>query len=183
MLRLPAPGVVAGLLLPLSSSDFLNSGNRSVTSGTMRHIPSGNNGVPRWGDDNHRSSCRGCIIDSARVVRSVRYEVGEFTVSLTEETGNRCRMVGVTIREHLRHDDARPIDAEMELPPALSPASTVLGRSPFPFADDRQAAAVHHQMKRAPRTLPPKMDVEVSPAARGCRVIRGVKIQVHEAED
>ena len=63
--------VVAGLLLPLSPSDFPDSCNRSVTSRAFWHVSSANSGVPRWSNDNDRPSLRGCVVDRPRVVCGV----------------------------------------------------------------------------------------------------------------
>ena len=178
-----ALAVVAGLLLPLSSPEQLDPGHRSVASGTSRALLPCNCGVPRGRDDNGRSSREGCVVHRSRVVCSVGDKAAQCALELTEEIGNGRSVVGVSIGEHLRNDNTRLIDAEMELPPAPFPLSSMLRGRPLAFAHDRESSTVDDKMGAFTRADSTKPQVELLATPRERGVIWRGEVETHDPEE
>lgn len=176
-------GVLVSLVMALVHES--PSGESGPYAARARASPRPARGGRGRGGGNHdpRSTCSGGVVDGTHVVGSVCGEAGQIAVDCGDQIQCCRRVVGMRFGQLLRHDHARPVDAQVKLAPAPFPTSAVLDRGPLPFAEGREATAVHYQMKRVPPHLPPKMDVEVSPVAREGRVIGGFEIKVHEVED
>ncbi len=71
----------------------------------------------------------------------------------------------------------------MELLPASRAATAVLGRSPFPFAHNREARAIDDEMDRPLGRDAVQLDVQVPTPARQRGVVGRVEVGVHRGED
>jgi len=141
--------MVSSLALPSSLSYFLDPFDGLIAARTSSPA---NGRVACWGNDDGGTAIRCRCIEWSGVVGGIRDDGADIALDPTEELGAGRGVIDIGIGQALNHDETFGVDAEMELPPALSASAAVFRCSPLTLAEDGETAAVNDEVDRAGAT-------------------------------
>ncbi|MFT4844156.1 MAG: hypothetical protein ACJAQZ_002802 [Planctomycetota bacterium] len=137
--------VVAGLLLPLTSTNFANASHRAISGSTS--ATSDLRGLDRWHHD-LRVPTRSWIVQRTAIVGAAN-NLADLAWRAIHKINAHAGVIYARICQSLADDYAIAVDTEMQLLPTTNALSSVFDGSPLALAEDRKAAAVDHQIDPA----------------------------------
>ena len=174
--------LVAGLLLPAAPAERPHVRDRAISRARPRPTPRHPRGLGRWNHDSRVTHLRRCV-ERDRIVGRVSGHPCDLIVDRLNEVDANGRGIHRRLGQRVSDDHAPSINSKMQRLPASVAASTVLHRSPFAFAHNRQSRAVDDEMDGSSRWDAAACNRErlTSSGERG--VVGGCEIDTHQRQD
>ena len=178
----PAPG--AGSRPPASSGAGRapHVRDRAIARARPRPTPRHPRGLGRWHHDSRVTPLRRSVARD-RLVGRVSGHPCDRIVARRNEVDAHGRVIHRRLGQRVRDDHAPSINSTMQRLPASVAASTVVHRSPFAFAHNRQSRAVDDAMDGSAQWDAAECNRErlTSSGERG--VVGGCAIDTHQRQD
>ena len=146
---------IAGRRLPGQSSAVGDRRQMPITLCGRSRFGAGYSGRARR--DHHLDAIavrRDCLVGGGAVIRAAGCRPGYRTVNLIKQRGDLGWIVGILIRQGLRHDHAAGgINRQMQLAPFPARLRAILRLQPLARPVDLQSSPVDHHVQRAVRHL------------------------------
>ena len=146
----PRLELVAGLLLPAAPAERPHVRDRAISRARPRPTPRHPRGLGRWNHDSRVTHLRRCV-ERDRIVGRVSGHPCDLIVDRLNEVDANGRVIHRRLGQRVSDDHAHSINSKMQRLPASVAASTVVHRSPFAFAHNRQSRAVDDAMDGSSR--------------------------------
>ena len=178
----PRLELVAGLLLPAAPAERPHVRDRAISRARPRPTPRHPRGLGRWNHDSRVTHLRR-FVERDRLVGRVSGHPCDLIVDRLNEVDANGRGIHRRLGQRVSDDHAHSINSKMQRLPASVAASTVLHRSPFAFAHNRQSRAVDDEMDGSSRWEAAEFNRERLTASGERGVVGGCEIDTHQRQD